>query len=234
MCDCDLPGRLSLLRTLPSFLVAPPSTSRFQKPVDVSAILASARVATQDCDYCFGSEESLPMQMEMMWIRGYCLPLLAELANAHISTSTHVEENVNEPPVFSSLSSMLAATELYLGTVLRVIDVEWKPYVNLAPYTIRVLVRDLVTSSGSIGAWDAAHRDLWFWKAFVAWASMSLVPGGVGDMEILLYTCIREWSQTWGILDWEDARNVLRRVVWPEVNPHAIPFEAMWMDIMIE
>lgn len=74
---------------------------------------------------------------------------------------------------------------------------------DLAPYTLEVLTRDLEHYRGSMDGWDADYRDLWFWKAFIAWASIGCIRGGDEVMEVLLYKWIREWSATIGIRDWE-------------------------------
>ena len=230
----DLPGRLSLLRFLPAFLLLPPSTIDLRQSVDVSEILAATRVVTQDRDNTFASGKYFGMEIAEVWRKGTPLSLLFQLTNAHISMPTHGRKSGSWSPVLSSLSGMLAAVELYLGTVLGMLDVGWKSFTELGPYTLGVLVRDLGHSRGRMDGWDVSRRNLWFWKAFVACASVVCIHDHKGAIEALLYKWIREWSEDSGVRDWEDAKNVLGRAAWPEIVDQGGRFEALWKNIMVD
>lgn len=205
----DLLGRLSLLRFIPAFLLPPPPTIDLQQPVDVSDILAATRVITQDRDTTFTSGRYIGMEIAEVWRNGAALPLLFQMTNAHTSMPTHCGKSGSYPPVFSTLSGILAAIELYLGTVLGMLRVGWAPFTELGPYTLGVLVRDLGHSRVSMDGLDASRRDLWFRKAFIAWAGLDCLHHDDGAVEALLQEWIRDWSEVSGVRDWEDAKNVL-------------------------
>ncbi|KFY76038.1 hypothetical protein V498_09788 [Pseudogymnoascus sp. VKM F-4517 (FW-2822)] len=230
----DLLGRLSLLRFIPAFLLPPPSTIDLRQLVDVSEILAATRVVTQDRDNTFASGRYIGMEIAEVWRNGAALPLLFQMTNAHTSMPTQCGKSGSCPPIFSTLSGMLAAVELYLGTVLRMLDVGWAPFTELGPYTLGVLVRDLGHSRVSVDGLDVSRRDLWFWKAFIAWASLACLHHHDGAVEALLHEWIRDWSEISGVRDWEDAKNVLRRVAWPEIIDQGSRFEALWKDIAVD
>ncbi|SPO06801.1 uncharacterized protein DNG_09495 [Cephalotrichum gorgonifer] len=224
------PTRLAIFRSIPAFFILPATSSSLQQPVDVSRLLDSIRQMTRESDVIRSSEDDSTDTVDKVWRRGTATYLCIEAIKVHTSSYVYSGRNrAGSSPVRSTLSGMLAAKMLYLGTVLGMLDLGWKPLTLLVPHVLRVIVRDLRQGGGD------KYRDLWLWKAFLACITLSAFPGCLEvEMEVFLHKSIQSWSQTAGIREWEDAKQVLGRIVWPDVVDQDGRFDDLWEHIITD
>lgn len=217
---------------VPTYFLPPPGPHDLRRPVDVAAVIANIRHATRIFEmYAVapdGHAEKSDLELEKS-IR----PLLYfEVVKTHVSSYTRRSRSSGTTPVFSSLSGLTAAMHIYLGVILGMLDVDWKPFRDLTPYIAGVIIRDFRDETGEMEGWDTDCRDLWLWKALAGWAGLVVVDGHEEAIKSPFCVWIRQWSEHTGVRDWRGAQEALGRVAWPHTVARGLDMEKLWQDIL--
>ena len=225
--------RLTAIRMMATYYL-PPAEGMLRRSVDVSGIITNIRCATRYFEGFIvpsGTSKEMPdPELE----KSYRPLLCFELMNAHMSSYTNTcdTESSFGSPVFSSLSGLAAAMQLYLAAILGMINVGWKPFRALATYTASIITRDLRDSAGDLEGWDTDRRDLWLWKAVSGFTGLAVVHGHDEAMKSPFGSWILLWCEHTGLRDWSGAREALDRVAWPRTVARGLDMENLWQDIM--
>jgi hypothetical protein len=165
---------------------------------------------------------------------------------------------VTRRPKISSLTGIGTTAALYLHSVLENYNGGYPVDMRLHTTVLSILRRDLshcehrnlyqcTVDEGGI----AMGRDFWFWRAFVgsfslakaievalATAATAEDPAAeaesretVDELHNLKFTYegfIRRWSESSGVTEWSEARDVLARIVWPEFESSETMAEGLW------
>jgi len=94
-------------------------------------------------------------------------------------------------------------------------------------------------------------RNLWFWKAFAAahalytspsdteerWMKSSTSNSSTSDAEPTLtrryfHRHLSRWSAVTGIVDWQDAKAILREIAWPRALVKEYASRNVWMEVV--
>jgi hypothetical protein len=212
--------RLKSLKMLPFFFSElPPNTELIdidgQGIVDCLVTLtATAHLRSQSID---------PFDQNVLWQEGAATRLLLAFVGTHIeSISDGRKTSSRRSRLTSSWSGMAVATGLYLHAILQF----WNAGEPMAPPLHRrilyILQQDLEGSRHHLGSRSRLVSKLWFWKAFVG--AMSVERHATFDTEGVLVDLgstyrdfVRGWSIVVGVAQWEDAKEALRKIVWPEM-----------------
>lgn len=229
----NLHVRLTALRIMPAYFIPPATTHDLRRPVDVSGVIEQIRFATRNFEGHVATGLHPETRFDAELEKNNPPHICFEILKAHMSSCTRGGEGFGGPPVFSSLSGIMAAMQLYFGAVVGMINVDWKPIRALIPYTVSVLVRDLRDGTGDMEGWDNDRLDLWLWKAVAGWVGLAVIQGHEEAMQSPFCWWIRQWSEHTCIRDWKGAREALDRVVWPRTVARGLDMDGLWQDILM-
>ncbi|CEL04211.1 hypothetical protein ASPCAL05342 [Aspergillus calidoustus] len=239
-----LDTRLKAMRLFPYFF-APPPTDRRPRMIDASPVLDCLRTITTTVDWA--RMDPSPAQLHHVWNDGGPTKLLLDLVNSHVASyardGTHTASrsspagttaadppSESRTPVYSSWSGLSAAGELYIHSVLGIMNAGSPLECRLLHRVALILQRDVQQTRADLGG-DGVVQSLWFWKVFLGGLALhrhvsvdveTVVRGCAGELEGLyrwFRGCAKGWSAVTGLSHWGDVQCVLARVTWPGVLP---------------
>lgn len=229
-----LGGRLVVLLIIPFFFIAPQNVP--PAPVDAQGILDRIAAVTAEAD--------ARMQSQRVTSAGFLNEGSAYLSwkyilEQHMASFTK-QRTITDSRVKKETQSLLcpwgpiaAAVSLYFGILLHL----WQPDalggLSLRLYLPRTVLLHLLRTRASMREWDTAHQQLWFWMAFVLvlglWLPMSEDPAQESiTIQYHAQECVREWIALSGITTWEEAKEILQKVVWPKYMYNDYEARTVW------
>ncbi|KAJ0423489.1 hypothetical protein BJY00DRAFT_278646 [Aspergillus carlsbadensis] len=239
-----LAARLKAMRLFP-FFFSPPPTNRRLKTVDAFPILDTLSMITDTVDQARANPT--PEQMQRVWNDGGPTKLLLDLVNAHVSSFAKDDEDRDQNPnfdstqnaakvrLYTSWSGLSAAAELYMHSVLHIMNCGNPLEPRLLHRVLLILKRDIDQTRDDCrrdGTASLLHQSLWFWKVFMGvWAlrrhftirfettetEISACRGELKELHEWFRGYARIWSALTGKTQWGDVQRVLARITWPSV-----------------
>lgn len=223
--------RLRSLKMLPFFFSELPPTTELvdidgQGIVDCLVTLtATARLRSQSLD---------PFDQNVLWQEGAATRLLLAFVSTHIESISGGRKTSSKcSRLTSSWSGLAITTGLYLHAILQF----WNAGEPMAPPLHRriliILQQDLETSRHHLSSRSRLVSKLWFWKAFVGAVSVERhvafdTEGVLVDLGSTYREFVRGWCIVAGVTKWEDARDALRKIVWPETFESEDMAQDLW------
>ncbi|KAM0548450.1 hypothetical protein ACHAPJ_009936 [Fusarium lateritium] len=214
--------RLKALKMLPFFFTELPPATKFQD-IDVTSMVdclinltATARLRSQSVD---------PHDQQVIWQEGAATRLMLGFVGLHIESISGGDNTrwstKSRTQLTSSWSGMATAAGLYLHVILQFWNAGEPIPTQLHRRILYILKQDLDRSRHWLGAGSRVTSDLWFWKAFIG--AMSLERGVAFDTQGILAPLrrpykkfVQEWSVVVGVTMWDEAKEALGKIVWPE------------------
>ncbi|KAL2796268.1 hypothetical protein BJX66DRAFT_324199 [Aspergillus keveii] len=257
-----LDTRLKAMRLFPYFF-SPRPTNRRPRMIDAWPIINSLRTITETVDNA--RINPTPEQLQHVWNDGGPTRLLLDMVNAHVDSfarddknekasnssppSTNDASSKQKPPIYSSWSGLSAAGELYIHSVLGLMDSGKPLKCRLLYRVLLILKRDVEQTRDELrGDGGTILQSLWFWKVFVG--ALALYRHFVSESKAIVCRCAREleelyrwfrgyaraWSAVTGRTHWDDVQCVLARMTWPNFLPLREEDEAgqAWARIALE
>ncbi|KAL3439974.1 hypothetical protein BJX65DRAFT_291310 [Aspergillus insuetus] len=238
-----LDTRLKAMRLFPYFF-APPPTDRRPRMVDVSPIVECLKTITDTVDQA--RLNPTPEQLHHVWNDGGPTRLLLDLVNTHVDSFARDDKDEKassrsgprhpslkpKSPLYSSWSGLSAAGELYIHSVLGLMDSGNPLECRLLYRVLLILKRDVEQTRGDLGGYsESMLQSLWFWKVFLG--ALALYSHFTADMEAVLCGCgeelkkiyglfrgyARDWSAVTRLTQWDDVQAVLGKITWPSFLP---------------
>lgn len=210
--------RLKSLKMLPFFFSELPPSTEF---VDVDGegivdclvtLTATARLRSQSPD---------PFDQNVLWQEGAATRLLLAFVNTHIeSISGDRKTSSKRARLTSSWSGLATTTGLYLHAILHFWNAGEPMTLPLHRRILHILQQDLEGTRHHLNSRSRLVSKLWFWKAFVGAMSMERhvafdTEGVLVELGSTFREFVRGWSIVVGVTQWGDAREALRKIVWP-------------------
>ncbi|KAL2865891.1 Zn(II)2Cys6 transcription factor domain-containing protein [Aspergillus lucknowensis] len=245
-----LDARLKAMRLFPYFF-APPPMHRAPQMIDAIPILECLQVITGAVDRA--RINPTPEQRQHVWNDGGLTRLLLDLVHAHVAsfarddkdktaTSSFSPMGTKCPPsksrslLYSSWSGLSAAAELYMYSILGIVDSGNPLECRLLYRVALVLKRDVQQSRGHLTEFancngESMLRSLWFWKVFNGVLTLykhfsvdikAVRCGCEGELQDLyrwFRGCARAWSGLSRKMHWDDVQCELAKISWPSVLP---------------
>ncbi|KAL4919241.1 hypothetical protein BDW62DRAFT_179712 [Aspergillus aurantiobrunneus] len=242
-----LDTKLKALRLFP-YLFTPPPLDRQPKIVDALPVIDCLRAITETADRIRTNPTT--EHAHQVWNAGGPTKLLMVLVTSHISSfAKEKDDDENRGPsgsgkscqtplLLSSWSGISAAAELYMHSVLNILNAGAPLECRLLHHILLILKRDIDKARGDMSGEDGKLcQSLWFWKVFIGVFALMLAtsqhrhivrPFGKcsyacsADLHGLyewFRNCARAWSAVTGTMDWEDVQFTLATLAWPSALP---------------
>ncbi|KAL3487676.1 hypothetical protein BJX62DRAFT_227827 [Aspergillus germanicus] len=228
-----LDTRLKAMRLFPYFF-SPPPTNRRPKVVDAWSIINSLRTITETVDSA--RINPTPEQLHHVWNDGGPTRLLLDMVNAHVDSFARDDNDEKassrsgprhpslkpKSPLYSSWSGLCAAGELYIHSVLGLMDSGKPLECRLLYRVLLILKRDVQQTQGDLrGHSGRTLQSLWFWKVFLG--VLALYRHFSIDVEAVLCGWFvghaRAWSAVTGPTRWNDVHSILGKITWTNFLP---------------
>ncbi|KAL2817714.1 hypothetical protein BDW59DRAFT_152516 [Aspergillus cavernicola] len=238
-----LDTRLRAMRMFPYFFSLPPMNRR-PKMVDALPIIDCLRTITETVDQI--RINPTPEHIDRVWNEGGPTKLLLVLVTSHVSSFAKDDENLDpagneklsQPLLRSSWSGIVATAELYMHSVLNIINAGEPIECRLLYRILLIMKQDIDQTRDDLsGDHGSLRQSLWFWKVFTGALALAtsqhrhiaIDMKTVGpsekcscetDLEGLyewFRNCARAWSAVTETTNWKDVEPVLAIVAWPTV-----------------
>ncbi|KAL2820271.1 hypothetical protein BJX63DRAFT_380349 [Aspergillus granulosus] len=243
-----LDTRLRAIRMFPYFFSPPPTNVRPQMVVDALPIIDCLRATTGSIDQIRANPAT--EHMHRVWNDGGPTKLLLVLVTSHVSSLVAKDDNAKtktmgypekKENVFrTSWSGITAAVELYMHSVLNILNAGEPLECRLLYRILLIIKRDIDQTRGDLsGDHGGLYQALWFWKVFigtVALASSQHRCTAASNMVTAtprkcscssqadlnghyrwFRDCARAWSVVTGRMGWKNVKPVLETITWPTV-----------------
>ncbi|KAL3469793.1 hypothetical protein BJX99DRAFT_240624 [Aspergillus californicus] len=226
-----LERRLKAMRMFPYFFSLPPMNRR-PKMIDAAPIIDALRNMTETIDYIHANPAT--EHIDRVWIEGGATELMLVLVTSHVSSFGKELPTLSQPLLPSSWSGIGASGELYMHSVLNIMNEGEKMECRLL-HRIAMIVKEDIDQTRHHLSGDhkqgSSCQSLWLWKVFIGAVALekhtksdsTRSPGQCtcnADLEGLcewFRRCARDWSAVTGIVDWEDVQAVLASMAWPVI-----------------
>lgn len=232
-----LETRLKAIRLFPYFFSPPPIHGSRPKSVDAVPIIDCLKGMTEAADLVCANPTA--ENINRVWNDGGPTKLLLTMVTSHITSFSNDAESQSPPaggktaqPVLqSSWSGISAAVELYMHSILNIINAGEPLEYRLLYRIVLVLKRDIEQTRTDLGGSHGSMRQsLWFWKVFLGalalskhmsidtWTSTPEKWPCEAELEELyewFRDCVRAWSAVTGMTDWSVVRSRLAMLAWP-------------------
>lgn len=233
-----LETRLKALRLFPYFFSPPPVHGTRPKSVDAVPIIDCLRNMTEAADQVCTNPTA--ENINRVWNDGGPTKLLLILVTSHISSFAKEDESQSpgekppQPLLQSSWSGISAVVELYMHSVLNILNAGEPLEYRLLYRIILILKRDVEQTRPDLGGVHGSLRQsLWFWKAFLGalvlsqhmsidtWTSTPEkwpCEAELQDLYEWFGDCVRAWSAVTGTTDWNVVQTILAMFAWPAAS----------------
>ncbi|OJJ60477.1 hypothetical protein ASPSYDRAFT_42220 [Aspergillus sydowii CBS 593.65] len=232
-----LETRLKAIRLFPYFFSPPPIHGKRPKSVDAMPIIDCLKKMTEAADLV--CTNPTPQNINRVWNDGGPTKLLLILVTSHISSFSNDDKDQvsatggkpSQPLLQSSWSGISAAVELYMHSVLNIVNAGEPLESRLLYRILLILKRDIEQTRADLGGTHGSLRQsLWFWKAFLGALALSnhmaidtrastpdkwSCEADLDDLYEWFRDCVRAWSAVTGTTDWSVVRSRLAMFAWP-------------------
>ena len=223
------------------FFFNPPSIMNLHRPADMSDTILRLRKITTKVDAWsklgrFGTPTTPADGFNELWDSGNTSQLLLSVVNAHIDSCADppgtFDGHETDVPM-SRWSGFCVAMGLYLTCILGVWNRGQPPEPRLFLHILDVLQRDLTTTKDKVVEAGAKSTHLWLWKCFVASAALAQTCTPTSSIRFqklqgFFKGGVFWWIRETGTREWEEARQVLGNIVWPEISGREDLCRALW------
>lgn len=237
-----LETRLKAIRLFPYFFSPPPIHGKRPKSVKAMPIIDCLKRMTEAADLV--CTNPTPQNINRVWNDGVPTKLLLILVTSHISSFSNNDDDQvsttggkpSQPLLQSSWSGISAVVELYMHSVLNIVNAGEPLESRLLYRILLILKRDIEQTRADLGGTHGSLRQsLWFWKAFLGALALSnhmaidtrastpdkwSCEADLDDLYEWFRDCVRAWSAVTGTTDWNLVRSRLAMFAWPAALSH--------------